>query len=103
MHTTATDNKTETTKVIFLIEAGNVDIRKHANDEVFAYFPNDEYHTYPSKTRVSYAHIGQHSACSAYYARNCRLASEAEYNELKNELTALGYNLDVQKSKRCLL
>ena len=93
MHTTATDNKTETIKVLFLLDPEDL--------KPFAYFPDLEYNE-DSNLKTGYAHIGQHTAVHKYYAMNCRLASEAEYNELKDELLSLGYVLDIQKSKRCV-
>jgi len=91
MPTAKTD--TDTTKVVFLID-----------DETltpFAYFPDLEYND-QANIKTGYAHIGQHTAVHKYYAMNCKLATEAEYNELKEELLSLGYNLDIQKSKRCI-
>jgi len=46
-----------------------------------------------------YAHFGQHSTCSQSFLReNCRKATEAEYQDLFNELeNSVGYNLKVIK------
>ena len=52
-----------------------------------------------SQSRMScYSHIGQHSDCSyAWYALKTRPASPKEYQDLKEELESLGYNLEVRK------
>jgi RecA-family ATPase len=78
------------TKVIFLIN--------ETNGELFAFFPEENYNTYPSDLRTSYAHIGQHSPCSIEYANESRKATEEEYKELKEELDGIGYNLDLIKN-----
>lgn len=75
------------TKVKFLLEKGS-------NTEVFAYFPNI-IHSVVNNTRVSYSHIGQHTACSPSYA-NCRKpASPKQYAALKKELESTGYDLTI--------
>lgn len=73
------------TKVIFLI---------HPTGDLFAYFPNEKYDAH-SNLKVSYAHIGQHSACHPDYAKESTLATEDEYSELKAELEQVGYKLKV--------
>lgn len=75
------------TYVVFLIHK--------ENNELFAYFPYEKYHSYKSKIRTCYAHIGQHSACSPEYAKESRLATEQEYKDLRNELESIGYNLEI--------
>lgn len=63
-------------------------------NEVFAYFPNEN-HDRAGVLKTSYAHIGQHSACSPEYAKESRQATTKEYSSLKNELEQLGYNLEI--------
>jgi hypothetical protein len=79
------------TEVIFLVAKG-------VND-LYAYFPK-EIEGYG--LRSCYSHVGQHSICSIEYAQNSRLARKTEYEELYNELTSLGYNLDVLKNRYSL-
>lgn len=44
----------------------------------------------------SYTHIGQHSDCSVQWIADLQLATEDDYQELANELTAkVGYNLKI--------
>lgn len=68
------------TKVKFLIEKDG--------EDVFAYFPeiihNDNFKT-------CYAHIGQHSACHADYAKECKEANYNQYMGLLKELIGQGY------------
>ena len=78
---------THKTKVKFLIN--------EANGELFAYFPEEDYTTFSSNLKTSYAHIGQHSVCSASYAEDSKEATESEYKELKEELESIGYNLEI--------
>ena len=70
------------TKVLFLIERDS--------EDVFAYFPELEHNG--NELRVSYSHIGQHSACHVDYARECKEATTNEYLRLLNELIGQGYN-----------
>lgn len=82
------DTKTVTkTKVIF---------RKFKDNQVIALFPelpatNDPW------TCESYMHIGQHSSADPRIILDTLPASEAEYKELKSELTRIGYDLIIQK------
>ena len=66
------------------------------NGECIAIFP-----TLPGtndiNTCLSYAHIGQHGACSIDIGTQCRLANRAEYMPLKKELQSIGYRLRVIK------
>lgn len=64
------------------------------NDEVFAYFPQLNYnkHLYGNTLKTSYAHIGQHSACSKEYANEAVMASKEEYQPLLEELVSIGYD-----------
>jgi hypothetical protein len=75
----------------------------HPDDDLFAYFPNEEYYgtetgditgyNFDHRMRVCYAHIGQHSACHPDYAKECKEATD--YQELKEELESIGYNLNI--------
>lgn len=77
----------EKTKAIFLVNENN--------DDVFAFFPEEEANMYVSEMKTSYSHIGQHSACHLDYARESRLATKKEYSELKTELETIGYDLEL--------
>ena len=45
-----------------------------------------------------YAHIGQHSECESEYLDECeRIDNPEGYEDLKNELESIGYNLKVTK------
>lgn len=74
------------TKVLFLTHKKNA--------ETMAFFPLDRYNDDP-KLFTCYAHIGQHSACHIDYANECELAEpSADYWDLQQELTDLGYDLE---------
>lgn len=65
----------------------------HPDGGVFAYFPHtDERGGY----KLSYAHIGQHSACHPSYVAECRLATPEEYEPLFEELVSIGYDVLIQ-------
>lgn len=86
---------THKTEVIFYREIGSDGI-------VFAFFPKEKFDF--RGNFASYAHIGQHSACSLDYVKDRAMCepceSESEFADLKRELESLGYNLKV---KNCLL
>lgn len=65
------------------------------NNELYAFFPEESYTSFPSDLKLSYAHIGQHSACSIAYAKESRDATKLEYNELKEELESIDYDLEI--------
>jgi len=69
------------TKVIFLINK--------REEELFAYFP--ELIADNNGNKTSYAHIGQHSACSEEYAKECIEAKHYQYHGLLTELVSVGY------------
>ena len=74
------------TKVVFL----------KRNNEVFAFFIEEEFTTGKKDLFNSYAHIGQHSACHLDYAKGSILATKEEYKELEKELTfQVGYELEI--------
>ena len=63
-------------------------------NELFAFFPDIEADNQGNK--LSYAHIGQHSACSIEYANEATKATTDEYQSLYNELTkVIDYKLNV--------
>ena len=68
------------TKVTYLVH----------QEEVFALFPEIE--ADHSGNKQGYAHIGQHTAVSPEYVKECRLATKEEYERLHNELIQVGYN-----------
>jgi hypothetical protein len=76
------------TDVLFLVEKDGED------EDVFAYFPN-EISDEAGKFRTAYSHVGQHSGCDPKYAEECREAMPIHYKSLQEELTQLGYNLNV--------
>ena len=78
---------TELTKVKFLID--------NTYGDVFALFPDQVFAKDP-KIVTCYEHIGQHSACTLFYASECKEATVKQYADLYNELTnCVGYNLDI--------
>jgi hypothetical protein len=65
-------------------------------DGVLAYFPQLNWIPWSNLTKTSYAHIGQHSACTVEYAKT--LVPVTNVNECKDlikELKGLGYKLKV--------
>lgn len=74
------------TKVKFLYEKDGTG--------VFAFFPEEHYfgngHTQYRDMLTSYAHTGQHSACSPEYADGCKEAPINECMDLLNELINYG-------------
>ena len=81
---------TDKTQVLFLLDKGDGD----EQGELFAYFPMEDYTT-NGLLKTCYATIGQHSGCSPEYALNCEEAQPHRYKALKEEITALGYDLIV--------
>ena len=65
-------------------------------DDVIALFPNIPYHHYTSEMIMSYQHIGQHGAASLRIMKGVTTpASLDESKPLFDELTQIGYNLEV--------
>jgi len=62
--------------------------------DLFAYFPEENFDR-EGKFKVSYSHVGQHSAVHPAYAEESREALPYEYKDLKAELEGIGYNLEV--------
>ena len=78
------------TKVIF---------RKFSDGSIIALFPeltdNKKY------TVSSYTHVGQHSDCDYQdVISQTKLATENEYNALKEELMSIGYELNIVKKSK---
>ena len=66
--------------------------------DIIALFPNIQYYHYSSDTVMSYQHIGQHGGADLSIMDDITTlpASLSESKPLFDELTSLGYNLDVQ-------
>lgn len=79
------------------MELTTVIFRKYPDGNIIALFPYEvETSTYIS----SYMHVGQHGAADYEGVMADTVpASEMEYEDLYNELTEIGYDLEV-KSKR---
>lgn len=77
------------TNVIFLYN--------RAEKDLFAIFPEDKDLSRLLRHDIiqCYASIGQHSSASIGYIRDCVQATKEQYNDLKNELESIGYNLNV--------
>ena len=74
------------TTVLFYKELGGI----------LAVFPEDkEFNGYRNDLLGCYSHIGQHSTCAPEYYEKLRPAKLNEYNDLKEELESIGYNLEV--------
>ena len=87
--------KTEKTKVIFRMAAGNY---SGATPEVIALFPEVAATRNPSEC-LSYCHYGQHGAAVAS-GHGWRLATPEEYAPLAAELARIGYELEI-KTRSC--
>ena len=68
-------------------------LMNESENDLFAFFPNEIADR--NNNRLSYAHIGQHSACAPEYAKECRTATKEEYTPLKSELESIGYSLKI--------
>lgn len=85
------------TKVLFLLE--------EANNNVFAYFPDEVYLTSKDYKgafidfKTCYCHVGQHSACHPDLAKECKQAEFSEYQDLLKELINIGYNLEIMNDQ----
>lgn len=74
------------TKVIF---------RKYKNGDIIALFPEDTGDMSPY-TCASYMHVGQHSAADLQHVVwQTKPAKPIEYKDLEEELSRIGYNLQV--------
>ena len=74
------------TRVAFLVD-------EDWND-VTAFFVDEKWN---DKDYTCYSHIGQHGPASIEWAKGCRQAREDEYRNLLNELTEIGYIVEVVK------
>jgi len=92
------------TKMLFLLDSSN---------DVFAYMPDDYWYRdssgaytdltgYEDCMRSCYAHVGQHSACSPEYAKECKEASKKQSMDLYQELTMIGYNIEILNKWRLI-
>ncbi len=70
-------------------------LKDQEDGDVFAYFPQLNYNRDTKRMKTSYAHCGQHSACSVWYAKDCEAANFSDYAPLYQELTQIGYDLKV--------
>ena len=76
------------TKVIFLIE-------QEKPENVLAFFPEDKYSALTDGVFACYSRIGQHSGCHIDYAKECKLATPEQHNDLAIELVSIGYDLEI--------
>ena len=81
------------TKVVFLIH----------DEDLYAFFPEENYYTHRNDYKMSYGHVGQHLHCEIGYAKESRLATKKEYSELEAELKSIGYYLLIYKRKPKLI
>ncbi len=77
------------TKVKFLVHE-----EETAEDDVFAYFPEEDFNFKKAYSKTVYSHVGQHSSCSPEYAAKSRNATPEEYADLRAELESIGYELE---------
>jgi hypothetical protein len=80
---------------MIIMEKDVVIFRKEKSGTVIAVFP---YMIFDPKLNMTcYAHIGQHSALSPEYYRETKPANADEYKPLMEELTGIGYNLEIRQ------
>ena len=83
------------TKVLFLIDNEEIRNGEHPHEiDVFAVFPDMPENKEGTKL-LCYSQIGQHSAVNLSYIKTCNPATPVQYKTLLNELTALGYEVDI--------
>ena len=71
---------------------------KEENGAIIAIFPEENYYAYDSPTKSSYMHVGQHGACDISLLHSeTEYPLPIEYQSLADELTSIGYNLDIQQ------
>ena len=69
---------------------------KEDNDDLFAFFPEQNAYDDNSGFKTSYCHIGQHGACGPGYFKECKDATFPRAFELYKELTeTVGYELEM--------
>jgi hypothetical protein len=68
---------------------------KRFQGSILALFPDELYNEdlYGNSQIMSYQIIGQHGAANVELITECENATPEEYEDIKNELTRLGYNL----------
>ena len=69
--------------------------RKWEDGQIIALFLDEV--NYPGGMIESYMHIGQHSSATPELIQILEDASPEEYEDLKNELESIGYNLKVKR------
>ena len=67
--------------------------RKFPEGDIIAIFPFEEWDRKGNYS--SYMHVGQHGGCSPDLAKELVRPGEEEYQDLKEELESIGYNLEV--------
>ena len=83
------EKDTHKTKVIF---------RKYKDGDILALFP--ELQADSLGNCGSYQHVGQHGAANYNHCmRSTRRATVPQYQDLKNELESIGYNLLIRKRR----
>lgn len=71
--------------------------------EVFAYFPEENYSDSWKTLKTSYAHNGQTSPCAELFALECKPAAPKAYKGLLAELTHIkGFDVTVLDAKEFL-
>lgn len=70
--------------------------RKFPKGEVVALFPEIQANNHHGEC-LCYQHVGQHGPASYSMVDRTKLASAAEYAELKTELESIGYDLLIRK------
>lgn len=63
--------------------------------DILAVFPFEKYNNLNPQLRVCYAHLGQHSCASKGYYSRLPKATREQSKGLANELTGLGYDLEI--------
>lgn len=69
--------------------------RRMRDGSIIAFFPALAGDLNPERTCLSYQTIGQHGAADVTLMRNTYAATPEEYKDLQDELTSLGYDLEV--------
>ena len=71
------------------------------DNSILAVFPEEYYNIHLDEClRVCYSRIGQHSSCDlGYIFEHTRQATRTEYKPLREELTGIGYNLQLIDTK----
>ena len=67
-------------------------VKETTPDNILAVFPLEAQN---NNLIICYSHIGQHSAASKEYVKELKEASPEDYKSLQDELTSLGYSLNI--------